>query len=92
MAMISICVWDEVRGDCRSLHLSCGTGPPVRQRMGEVPGTYIAGALVPALIITVLFYFDHSVSSQLAQARPCAHAANLWDVAIAAVSVAGAPA
>lgn len=32
-----------------------------------MPGAYIAGALVPALIITVLFYFDHSVSSQLAQ-------------------------
>ena len=37
------------------------------QDMGKVPGTYIAAALVPALIITVLFYFDHSVSSQLAQ-------------------------
>ncbi len=36
--------------------------------MGRVPGVYIAGALVPALIITILFYFDHSVSSQLAQA------------------------
>ena len=37
------------------------------QDMGKVPGAYIAGALVPALIITILFYFDHSVSSQLAQ-------------------------
>lgn len=37
------------------------------QDMGQVPGVYIAGALVPALIITILFYFDHSVSSQLAQ-------------------------
>ena len=37
------------------------------QDMGRVPGVYIAGALVPALIITILFYFDHSVSSQLAQ-------------------------
>ncbi len=35
--------------------------------MGQVPGVYIAGALVPALVITILFYFDHSVSSQLAQ-------------------------
>ncbi|KAL3150270.1 Boron transporter 1 [Trebouxia sp. C0010 RCD-2024] len=39
----------------------------VARDMGAVPGAYIAGALVPALIITVLFYFDHSVSSQLAQ-------------------------
>ena len=37
------------------------------QDMGRVPRVYIAGALVPALIITILFYFDHSVSSQLAQ-------------------------
>jgi hypothetical protein len=37
------------------------------QDMGRVPGVYIAGALVPALIITILFYFDHAVSSQLAQ-------------------------
>ena len=41
------------------------------QDMGKVPGAFIAGALVPALIITILFYFDHSVSSQLAQVRPC---------------------
>eukprot|EP00891_Asterochloris_glomerata_P004773 jgi/Astpho2/4773/fgenesh1_pm.00067_%23_74_t len=39
----------------------------VAGRMSAVPGAYIAGALIPALIITVLFYFDHSVSSQLAQ-------------------------
>ena len=37
------------------------------QRMGEVPGTYIAGALIPALIIAILFYFDHTVSAQMAQ-------------------------
>ncbi|KAK9807489.1 hypothetical protein WJX72_000529 [[Myrmecia] bisecta] len=39
----------------------------VAKDMGSVPGTYVAAALIPALIITVLFYFDHSVSSQLAQ-------------------------
>lgn len=27
--------------------------------MADVPGQYIAAALVPALIIVVLFYFDH---------------------------------
>ena len=32
-----------------------------------MPGTYIAAALIPALVITVLFFFDHSVSAQLAQ-------------------------
>lgn len=51
--------------------------------MGQVPGVYIAGALVPALIITILFYFDHSVSSQLAQTpdfnlrKPSAYS---WDL------------
>lgn len=53
------------------------------QDMGQVPGVYIAGALVPALIITILFYFDHSVSSQLAQTpdlnlrKPSAYS---WDL------------
>lgn len=36
-------------------------------RLGLVPGTYVAAALLPAMLITVLFYFDHNVSSQLAQ-------------------------
>lgn len=35
--------------------------------MHEVPAPYVAAALLPALIISVLFIFDHSVSSQLAQ-------------------------
>lgn len=39
----------------------------VAGRLGEVPGSYIGAALVPAIIITVLFYFDHNVSSQMAQ-------------------------
>ncbi len=29
----------------------------VARRMAEVPGGYIAAALIPALVITVLFYF-----------------------------------
>ena len=37
--------------------------------MGQLEGKWIAGALVPAIIITILFYFDHNVSSQMAQ-RP----------------------
>ena len=32
-----------------------------------MPGGYIAAALLPAAVITLLFFFDHSVSSQLAQ-------------------------
>lgn len=35
--------------------------------MSSTPSWAIAAALLPALIIAVLFYFDHSVSSQLAQ-------------------------
>ena len=37
------------------------------QEMGKVPGSYVAGALVPALLIAILFYFDHTVSAQMAQ-------------------------
>ncbi|KAI9027809.1 HCO3 transporter family-domain-containing protein [Hyaloraphidium curvatum] len=35
--------------------------------MASVPGPYIAAALLPAAIVAMLFYFDHSVSAQLAQ-------------------------
>jgi hypothetical protein len=38
-------------------------------RLGEIPPESAAAAAVPGLIIAVLFYFDHSVSSQLAQTR-----------------------
>lgn len=36
-------------------------------KLGDVPAGQIAVALIPALIITVLFFFDHNVSAQLAQ-------------------------
>jgi hypothetical protein len=36
-------------------------------RLDELEGWHIGAAAVPAFIITVLFYFDHNVSSQLAQ-------------------------
>ena len=39
----------------------------VTTQMLDIPGKYIAAALVPGLIIAILFYFDHNVSSQLAQ-------------------------
>ena len=39
----------------------------VAGEMSKLPGKYIAAALIPGLIIAVLFYFDHNVSSQLAQ-------------------------
>ena len=35
--------------------------------MSQVPSKYIGAAVIPAIIITVLFFFDHNVSSQLAQ-------------------------
>ena len=37
------------------------------QDMGKVSGRYIVAGLIPALIITILFFFDHNVSSQMAQ-------------------------
>ena len=39
----------------------------VAATLGDVPGKFVGAAIVPAIIITVLFFFDHNVSSQLAQ-------------------------
>ena len=35
--------------------------------MSSVPSKYIGASVIPAIIISVLFFFDHNVSSQLAQ-------------------------
>ncbi|CAA6665545.1 unnamed protein product [Spirodela intermedia] len=37
--------------------------------MTDVPPLYIVGAFIPATMIAVLYYFDHSVASQLAQQK-----------------------
>ncbi|GAB2289509.1 Boron transporter 1 [Dionaea muscipula] len=39
----------------------------VIKEMLNVPPLYIVGAFIPATMIAVLYYFDHSVASQLAQ-------------------------
>ncbi|RDX62319.1 putative boron transporter 2, partial [Mucuna pruriens] len=39
------------------------------QDMLNVPVLYIIGAFIPATMIAVLYYFDHSVASQLAQQK-----------------------
>ena len=65
---------------CPSGLRSCATLKLIKQRhhcflrlrvllqdLGKVPGAYIGAALLPALVITLLFFFDHSVSSQMAQ-------------------------
>lgn len=39
------------------------------QDMLNVPILYIIGAFIPATMIAVLYYFDHSVASQLAQQK-----------------------
>ncbi|XWS38893.1 hypothetical protein CRYUN_Cryun18bG0002200 [Craigia yunnanensis] len=41
----------------------------VMKNMLKVPVLYIIGAFVPATMIAVLYYFDHSVASQLAQQK-----------------------
>ncbi|XP_043703840.1 probable boron transporter 2 [Telopea speciosissima] len=41
----------------------------VIKEMLNVPPLYIAGAFIPATMIAVLYYFDHSVASQLAQQK-----------------------
>ena len=37
--------------------------------MGKVPPAYIFAAIIPALMIVGLYFFDHSVASQLAQQK-----------------------
>ncbi|KDP27981.1 hypothetical protein JCGZ_19061 [Jatropha curcas] len=41
----------------------------VMKDMLNVPVLYIVGAFIPATMIAVLYYFDHSVASQLAQQK-----------------------
>ncbi|KAK4373141.1 hypothetical protein RND71_008525 [Anisodus tanguticus] len=41
----------------------------VLKDMGKVPPAYIFAALIPALMIAGLYFFDHSVASQLAQQK-----------------------
>lgn len=41
----------------------------VVKEMLNVPPLYIIGAFIPATMIAVLYYFDHSVASQLAQQK-----------------------
>ncbi|KAE8678364.1 putative boron transporter 3 [Hibiscus syriacus] len=41
----------------------------VIKEMVTVPPLYIVGAFIPATTIAVLYYFDHSVASQLAQQK-----------------------
>ncbi|CAH9069042.1 unnamed protein product [Cuscuta europaea] len=41
----------------------------VIKEMVHVPPLYIIGAFIPATMIAVLYYFDHSVASQLAQQK-----------------------
>ncbi|KAL6986817.1 putative boron transporter 2 [Sarracenia purpurea var. burkii] len=41
----------------------------VIKEMSSVPPLYIVGAFIPATMIAVLYYFDHSVASQLAQQK-----------------------
>lgn len=37
--------------------------------MGKVPLVYIIGAIIPALMIAGLYFFDHSVASKMAQQK-----------------------
>ena len=63
---------------CKQVYDSSVTGTwSTAGKLGDVPGAQIAVAIVPALIITVLFYFDHngrglhSSTSQLNLSRFC---------------------
>lgn len=37
--------------------------------MGKVPVMYIFAAIIPAVMIAGLYFFDHSVASQMAQQK-----------------------
>ena len=37
--------------------------------MGKVPPVYVFAAIVPAIMVAGLYFFDHSVASQLAQQK-----------------------
>ena len=52
-------LWDESQDEPDSWN--------VTSIISDVPGKYVGAAVIPAIIITVLFFFDHNVSSQLAQ-------------------------
>jgi hypothetical protein len=39
------------------------------QDMGKVPLLYIFAAFIPAVMIASLYFFDHSVASQMAQPK-----------------------
>ncbi|KAJ7523847.1 hypothetical protein O6H91_18G064900 [Diphasiastrum complanatum] len=41
----------------------------VAKEMHKVPASYIIGAIIPAIMIAILYYFDHSVASQMAQQK-----------------------
>ncbi len=58
--------------------------------MGKVPQGYIFAAFVPAVMIAGLYFFDHSVASQMAQPKefnlkkpPCYH----YDIFILGIMV-----
>ena len=62
----------------------------VLSRLDELEGWMIGAAVIPAIIIAVLFFFDHNVSSQLAQEglnlkKPTAYH---WDFMLLAIMTA----
>ena len=37
--------------------------------MGNIPPAYILAAIIPAVMVAGLYFFDHSVASQMAQQK-----------------------
>ena len=62
VSMISI-----LAGICSSFSCNPAISLAAVQDMGKLGPGWIAAAAVPALLITILFFFDHNVSAQLAQ-------------------------
>uniref|UniRef100_A0A7S0NNA0 Bicarbonate transporter-like transmembrane domain-containing protein n=1 Tax=Micromonas pusilla TaxID=38833 RepID=A0A7S0NNA0_MICPS len=61
--------WDlPIRVACKQIYDKEVTDTwKTTKHLGDVPAGQVGVALIPALIITVLFFFDHNVSAQLAQ-------------------------
>jgi len=71
--ILSIIVRDKLGVDTPRIQVADTFGPTMKDRewlvkLGDCSGTGVALAIVPAAVLTVLFFFDHNVSSLMAQA------------------------
>jgi len=71
--VLSIVVRDQLDVDTPRIEVADSFGPTMKDRpwlvdLGDCSGGGVFLAIVPAAVLTVLFFFDHNVSSLMAQA------------------------